>query len=86
VLSLYDKHKLSRVDALDRLTTMGYSIDDATLLISTKDTSIVETEAHTLFMNGGLTANDFIDLVLSYGFTYADIDAYFDALGSVYDE
>jgi hypothetical protein len=24
--------------------------------------------------------------VLSYGFTYADIDAYFDALGSVYDE
>lgn len=81
ILGLYEDNFLSYVDALDRLIRSGYDAADAELLLARRKQTIESTEYHALFMQGYLSAEQYIQILLGAGYTEQEIYAYLNRLG-----
>lgn len=80
ILSLYNKQIIMYADALERLTKLGYSVDDAELLIRAKLPDIEDTVYHAQFINGTISPDELIRVLLAEGYRIEEIEAYLDMM------
>lgn len=79
---LYHDEFLEYEEALDRLIKLGYNPDDAELLLSRKRPAIKDLQVTALFRQGQLDPQEYIDILLSKGYSLNDIENYLDSIGA----
>lgn len=81
IQGLYGDELIDYTDALNRLINLGYSPDDAELLLSRKKTPIEKSREYALFRQGYINPADFVDILISLGYTLDEINEFLDGLG-----
>jgi hypothetical protein len=80
ILSLYVDEKLTRQQALQRLQQLGYTIEDATLLVEQKAQNPQDTEVGQAYIAGLIDQFGAASFLTDYGFTVDQIDGFFTAV------
>lgn len=83
ILAAYGKGLWSRGTALDRLTSTGYSTDDATLLLRIEKDSIQLTETWDSLLSGSIGPFDAISTLIQAHYADQDIYDAFASLGAI---
>lgn len=81
VIRLYRQTDISRGDALRRLVQLGYTINDAELLIRAEHLTVADSEAAAWFEAGLLDLTGASAIWTDEGFTVDEIDAYLSQFG-----
>ncbi|MBV6438291.1 MAG: hypothetical protein AELANPGJ_03592 [Anaerolineae bacterium] len=83
ILKFYRLGLLNRFDALSALEVKGFSLEWGNLLLMAEKRDISETEIHQAVLNGDLTPEDAVNILLSEGFTDREIE---DWLSDILEE
>ena len=82
ILGLFADEIITKENALERLINLGYSPDDSELLLARKKLPIEKTREYALFIQGYLGGADFVDILLSMGYSIEEIGAFLDSIGA----
>jgi hypothetical protein len=82
VADAYDGGYLTHAESQDRLTAMGYAVDDANLILRMKKADVSDTDQFTAMIAGTLNPDDAISALLADKYTATDIKAAFDQLSA----
>jgi hypothetical protein len=77
VLSLYKKQKLTRSETQYRLVKIGYTVEDARLLIEAQGLTPDDTEIGQAWIQGLLDTDAAAQILSEYGFSAEEIQAFF---------
>lgn len=78
ILKFYRLGLLNRFDALTALEVKGFDLEWGNLLLMAEKRDIKQTEIHQAVLNGDLTPDDAISILLSEGFTDREISDWLD--------